>query len=127
MIEERDCVYDYLKILPLKKSYIVLAKYIGSLFIILISCVTFFIAKFILFTINKPSLATSINLTALIISIYIIYFSLYLVLFFRYSYSMAQNALLILFVGAILILKYFKNITYININMSYMVYILLSI
>lgn len=123
LIEERDLVYDYLKILPLKKSYIVLSKYIGSLFVIIISCATLLIANILLFFMKVSKLNLSIDLLILMIAIYILYFSLYLAIFFKYNYSTAQNTILILFIGMILIFKYFKNVTYINLNIQYILLI----
>lgn len=123
LLDERDFVYDYLKILPFKKSYIVLAKYIGSLLVIVVSCVTIFISNLILFIMQRPEIKISVNIAILMISIYLIYISLYLMIFFKYNYSTAQNTTVILFIGMIVVFKFFRNMTFIHYNIQYIVLI----
>lgn len=129
LIEEKDSVYDYLKILPLKKSNIVLAKYIASLSIIFVSYITFLISKILVFILKLNTLDTTSELVIIIIiSMYVLYAGLYLYIFFKYTYASAQNTILILFILMFIIFKYFKGITYLNIsNMNAIAYITLGV
>ncbi|BBE31791.1 hypothetical protein OSSY52_19320 [Tepiditoga spiralis] len=107
--EEKDNIYNYLKAIPIRKTDIVLAKYLNSILVILITFLLYFLASIILPLFGINSLMIGLNLSILLISIYILYCSIYLFIFFKYNYSSAQNTVLIVFILMFIILKFFKN------------------
>lgn len=113
-MEDKDNVYMSLKALPINKKHIVLSKYIESFIIVILSYVLIYLANFVLGLFGIKYYSFNISLISFLAGILIIYFSIYLLIFFKYNFSSAQQTLTIIFIGFLGIFKgyeYLKNST----------------
>jgi ABC-2 type transport system permease protein len=110
--EDKRSVYSFLGALPIKKSYIVISKYIESYIIMIMAYIILAVMNFILgfFIDSQYDLTSSIVL--IVFSIVIIYNSVYLFLNFKFGNAQAQQTVYVLVVLYVLIFvgyKYIKN------------------
>lgn len=96
--EDKRSVYNYLRSLPIKKSYIVISKYIESYLVMIMGYIILAVVNFILsfFVDSQYDLTSSIILITF--SIVILYNSLYLFMNFKFSNAQAQQSVYVLMV-----------------------------
>lgn len=97
-IEDKRSVYNYLRSLPIKKSYIVISKYIESYLVMILGYIILAAVNFVIgfFIDSQYDLTSSIILITF--SIVIIYNSLYLYMNFKFSNAQAQQSVYVLMV-----------------------------
>lgn len=97
-MEDKRSVRNYLKSLPIKRSYIVISKFIESYLILIIAYLLLAIMNFVLGFFIEAQYDLASSLILIVFSFVIIYNSIYLLLNFRYSYAQAQQSVYVLMV-----------------------------
>lgn len=113
-IEDRDKVYKYIHSLPLKKSDFVLSKYVEGAGVLIFSFAFIFVENYFLKLINKNYFNLDINYIMLIFSIMLIYIGMFIFIYFRFNYQIANQTLIVFYILCLIGYKIFETL---NINM----------
>lgn len=122
-MEDKTSVYNYLKSLPIKKSYIVISKFIESYLILIIAYLMLIAVNFGISFFVRARYDLTSSITLIVFSIVIIYNSMYLFLNFKYSYAQAQQTvyvLMIIYFAAVSGYKYIQKNPQSNVILSNM-------
>ncbi|AZR74357.1 hypothetical protein BBF96_13745 [Anoxybacter fermentans] len=113
-----DCgdVRMYLKSLPIGRYKHVLSRYIEMLVILIASLIYLVIVQS--FVTKDLSLSYIIKINIFIILLYTIYYSIYLMLFFTKNYYTAQNSLIFLVFGGLLVSLFLQKVLKVQIDVS---------
>lgn len=112
--DEKDGVFMFLKSLPVNKDYLVLSKYLSSIIVIVLTIGITYLCNIILDIFVYTTQTVDINSQLFIISVYMIYFSIYLYIFFKNDYSSAQNTAVFVFVFIVVVKKFYNYISEIS-------------
>jgi len=97
-VEDKRSVYNYLKALPIKKSNIVISKYIESYLVLIIGYIILSTTNFILSFFSKNQYDLTSIIVLIIFSFVAIYNSVYLFMNFKFGYAQAQQSVYVLMV-----------------------------
>lgn len=131
-IEDSEDVRIFLKSLPCKKSMLIISKYI-ELLILVVFCLIYSISIQYIYKMDYD-LSYIIKINIIISCIFMIYYSIYLLIYFKNNYYAAQNTIwiiLIVYMGGMFLLKRLLStgiqLSLVNNNYLVIAFILLTI
>jgi ABC-2 type transport system permease protein len=114
-IEDRDKVFKYIQALPIKKSHFVTAKYLESLLVLVLSFAFIFAENYFLKILKRQFFNLEFEYTILIFSVMLIYVGIFIFLYFRFNYQVANQTLIVFY---ILCLMAYKLVELLNLDIS---------
>jgi hypothetical protein len=105
-VEDTSYSKNFLKLLPVSKKHIVQEKFLLSYLTFIPSLLVFFVSSFIYQFFFHMSFQIDITSVLIVLSLLIVYFGLYLFLYFKFDFSIAQYSTFLIAIFYFIILKF---------------------